>query len=72
MYELKSSLNEQDTQDYETIFNKALFKDYLVRARVKAEMYQDENRVKNTMMSCFPIDYNYDNNQLLEHIAKYQ
>jgi hypothetical protein len=44
----------------------------LCRIRAKQETYQDESKIKYTIMKMFPIDYIQDTASLLEEIAKYQ
>ena len=57
--------------EYESVFAQALFKDYLVKVKVKAEMVNDERRVKNTVLTCTPLDYNFENAELLSLIGRY-
>ena len=45
---------------------------FLYRVRAKQETYQDEAKMKYTIMKVQPIDYVQDTTALLEEIAKYQ
>lgn len=70
-----SVMKDQQTlthDSYSIVFNKATFKEYLMKARSKFEIYQDEGRVKTTVVSITPIDYVDECRQLLEAINRYQ
>ncbi|CAN0072247.1 unnamed protein product [Laminaria digitata] len=68
LHELK-----QDGQDgeYEDAFTDACFQSYLVTLRVKAEMVNDEMRIKNTIQRMTPIDLKTECDALLDAISKY-
>ncbi|CAM9925532.1 unnamed protein product, partial [Hapterophycus canaliculatus] len=57
--------------EFEDIFAEACFKSYLVTLRVKAEMVNDELRVKNTVQRMTPIDIKSECDALLDAISKY-
>lgn len=57
--------------EYEDIFTEACFKTYLVTLRIKAEMMNDEMRVKHTVQRMNPIDMKAESQALLDAISKY-
>lgn len=56
---------------YEDAFTEACFQTYMVTLRVKAEMVDDEHRVKNTIQRMTPVDFKTESQALLDAIAKY-
>ena len=46
-----------DTRRYNAVFARASFKSYAFRLRAKADTYNDETRVKHTVVSVEPVDY---------------
>lgn len=70
MYEMKQSGNEAG---YEQVFQKAIFTQVLVKARVKQDMRDDEMKTKSTVvkLEC-PLNYAAECNRILDAIAKYQ
>ena len=57
--------------EYEDAFTKACFQSYLVTLRIKAEMVNDEMRLKNTIQRMTPIDIKTECDALLDAINKY-
>ena len=57
--------------EYEDAFTDACFQTYLVTLRVKAEMVNDEMRIKNTIQRMTPIDIKTECDALLDAISKY-
>lgn len=57
--------------EYEDAFTDACFQSYLVTLRVKAEMVNDEMRIKNTIQRMTPIDLKTECDALLDAISKY-
>jgi replication factor A1 len=49
---------EQDEEGYNKVFTDACFKTYSFCCRAKADTYNDETRVKHTVISVEPIEYN--------------
>lgn len=56
---------------YEAAFKEALFKEYVMRLRVKAENVQEELRVKGSIVTLEPINYVNESKDLLQAIAQY-
>lgn len=52
-------------------YNDALFKTYLMRARVKFEQVNDEQRLKVTILKADPVDWVSESLQILDAIRKY-
>ena len=50
-------LQESDAVAFEGVFKKAMFTDYVVRMRVKNETYNEEARMKYSIVKCQPVDY---------------
>jgi replication factor A1 len=50
-------LKETDATAFEGVFKKAMFTDYVVRMRVKNETYNEEARMKYSIVKCQPVDY---------------
>lgn len=61
---------KQDAE-YEEVFVEACFKTYLVTLRIKAEMVNDEERLKFTIQRMAPIDFKTESQALLDAISKY-
>lgn len=57
--------------EYEDIFTEACFKTYLMTVRIKAEMINDEMRIKHTVQRMNPIDLKAESHALLDAISKY-
>lgn len=53
------------------IYSDALFKTYLMRARVKMEQVNDEQRMKVTILKADPVDWRAESLQILDAIHKY-
>lgn len=67
MYEMY----EQQDGEYEEVFAEACFKTYLMTLRIKADMVNDEMRVKYTVQRMTPIDIKTECNAMLDAISKY-
>lgn len=65
LHELKTTGNEQG---YEAVFQAALFKTFIMRARVKAEQVNDEARVKTSLTSLTKIDFALESRNLISAI----
>lgn len=57
--------------EYEEVFAEACFKTFLMTLRIKAEMINDEMRIKHTVQRMNPIDIKAESQALLEAISKY-
>ena len=68
---LKIAADGGNSPEIDQIFTNALFKDFLIKVKVKAEMVNDENRVKSTILSCTPLNYVTECQELLAAINKY-
>ncbi len=66
--ELKSAGNEMEV---DRIFDVPLFRMYTVRAKVKQEAYQSEQKIKQQVMQIQPVDFVQQNRSLLDAINKY-
>lgn len=62
------NMSEQDEEGYNKVFTDACFKTYSFRCRAKADTYNDETRVKHTVISVDPVDYNAMNKMLIKEI----
>jgi hypothetical protein len=68
MNELRSGSNEAA---FEKVFADALFKTYIVKARVKQEKVQEEMRTKSSAARLDEIDLVDECSQMLQAIKKY-
>lgn len=66
-----AELRDTNPTLYESIFKDALFKQYAMRLRVKAENVQEELRVKAGVVNLEPINYASEAKDLLQAIAQY-
>ncbi|XP_069767270.1 LOW QUALITY PROTEIN: replication protein A 70 kDa DNA-binding subunit [Narcine bancroftii] len=64
-------LKDSNEQAFEEIFQKANFQSYTCRVRVKLETYNDESRIKATMMDVKPVDHKEYSKRLIMNIRKH-
>lgn len=60
-----------DDAGYEKVFSDALFKEVVLKLRVKQEMVNDEPRIKSSVTNFASVDFVSESKQLLSVIAKY-
>ncbi|KAG5843956.1 hypothetical protein ANANG_G00156390 [Anguilla anguilla] len=63
-------LKESSETSFEEVFQQANFKMYNFRIRVKLETYNDESRIKGTVMDVQPVDHLEYSKRLLANIRK--
>ncbi|KAM9729624.1 replication protein A 70 kDa DNA-binding subunit-like [Menidia menidia] len=63
-------LRETDEAAFDEVFQKANFTTHIFRNRVKMETYNDECRVKVTVMEVLPVDHREYSRRLLTNIHK--
>ncbi|XP_016897206.1 replication protein A 70 kDa DNA-binding subunit-like isoform X2 [Cynoglossus semilaevis] len=63
-------LKDTDEAAFDEVFQKANFKTYIFKNKVKLETYNDESRVKVTVMEVKPIDHREYSRTLLSNIRK--
>jgi hypothetical protein len=68
---MKANSSDGISPEVEQIFANALFKDYVVKVKVKAEQVNDEQRVKSSVINCSPLNYVQECNDLINMINKY-
>ena len=56
---------------FEQIFHTATFRPYVLKARAKVETWQDEQRVKCTLVGVTPLDFRDGCRELLDLIGTY-
>merc|ERR1712071_57643 len=61
-------VNAEQNSATDEIFNKALFKEFIFRMRVKEEFYQDTPRKRFTIVKCSPVNYEEYNAHLLTQL----
>lgn len=66
--ELKAAGNEAEV---ERIFDAPLFRMYTAKCKVKQEAYQQEQKIKQSVLNILPIDFVQQNKSLLDAINKY-
>jgi replication factor A1 len=67
----KSQLGEIDSQEYENCFTSALCKAYTFRCRAKKDTYNDQDRVRISIMSAAPLNYSAEITKLFERVKLY-
>ncbi|XP_068600765.1 replication protein A 70 kDa DNA-binding subunit-like [Brachionichthys hirsutus] len=63
-------LRETDEAAFDEVFQKAKLKTYIFNNRVKLETYNDERRVKVTVMDIQPVNHREYSKRLLDNIRK--
>ncbi|XP_058531248.1 replication protein A 70 kDa DNA-binding subunit [Ochotona princeps] len=63
-------LREKNEQAFEEVFQNANFRSFMFRIRVKLETYNDESRIKATVMDVKPVDYREHARRLIMNIRK--
>ncbi|KAG1471769.1 hypothetical protein G6F56_001933 [Rhizopus delemar] len=63
-------LKDRDTTAFQRVCNKALFKTYNFKGRAKSEVYNDQSRIKYTLMEASPIDFVKESQELVNSIEK--
>ncbi|KAM4545166.1 replication protein A 70 kDa DNA-binding subunit-like isoform 2-T2 [Odontesthes bonariensis] len=63
-------LRETDEAAFDEVFQKANFTTHIFKNRVKLETYNDESRVKATVMEVLPVDHREYSRRLLNNIHK--
>jgi hypothetical protein len=55
--------------EYEDVFQKALFKTYNLRVRAAESEYENERKVKLSVVKVLPVDYAKESKVLINSIA---
>uniref|UniRef100_A0A9L0S7J5 Replication protein A subunit n=1 Tax=Equus caballus TaxID=9796 RepID=A0A9L0S7J5_HORSE len=63
-------LKEKNEQAFEEVFQNANFRSFTFRIRVKLETFNDESRIKATVMDVKPVDYREYGRRLIMNIRK--
>lgn len=63
-------LKEKNEQAFEEVFQNANFRSFTFRIRVKLETYNDESRIKATVIDVKPVDYRDYSKRLIMNIRK--
>ncbi|KAK7925747.1 hypothetical protein WMY93_008057 [Mugilogobius chulae] len=63
-------LRDTDEEAFNEVFQKASFKTHIFKNRVKLETYNDETRVKVTVLEVLPVDYIEYSRRLIRNIHK--
>jgi len=64
-------LHQMDPPAAEAVWKQGLFQQCVFKVRAKNERYQDQDRVKCSILDCQPIRYKEESALLLEQIRKY-
>ncbi|KAB7503649.1 Replication protein A DNA-binding subunit [Armadillidium nasatum] len=62
------ALREHDENAFQATFSSALFKEYIFKLRVKMESYNDEKRLKTTVVAVTPLNYKDYNKVILNQL----
>lgn len=68
--ETLGQLRDTDEAAFDEVFQKANFTTHIFKNRVKLETYNDESRVKVTVMDVQPVDHREYSRRLLSNIRK--
>lgn len=60
-----------DQDQYDSVFAKALFTEWVFKCKVKNEVHNDESRVKTSVYSLHPMDYVKESQDLLAAIEQF-
>ena len=60
-----------DKKGFERLFKNALFQPFMFKLRAKAEMVQDEMRMRISTLTVNPVDYKAESRRLLKDIEAY-
>ncbi|KAM6174717.1 replication protein A 70 kDa DNA-binding subunit isoform 2-T2 [Erethizon dorsatum] len=63
-------LKEKNEQAFEEVFQNANFRSFTFKIRVKLETYNDESRIKATVMDVKPVDYREYGRRLIMNIRR--
>ncbi|XP_040583341.1 replication protein A 70 kDa DNA-binding subunit [Lepeophtheirus salmonis] len=61
---------QHDEEKYNQIFKEANFKTYNFRIRCKADNYNGESKSRHTIMSLSPVNYEENNNKLIQELKQ--
>jgi replication factor A1 len=64
-------LQQQDEAAFQQVFKDAFFKEYVLKVRAKAETYQDQTRVKCSVVAADHVNFRSEGKLLLDTIRKY-
>lgn len=64
-------IKEQESQKYASIIKQSLFKTFVFHCRAKNEMYQNEQKLKVSIVGLDPVDWRQETNNLFRLIEKY-
>ncbi|GAV84367.1 tRNA_anti domain-containing protein/Rep-A_N domain-containing protein/Rep_fac-A_C domain-containing protein [Cephalotus follicularis] len=70
LYKLKYELEDDVT--FTEVMRRRLFYQYLLRLKIKEEMYGDEQRVKITVVKVDPVNYSSESRYLLDLISNFR
>lgn len=68
--ETLGQLKDTDEAAFDEVFRKVIFTTHVFRNRVKLETYNDESRVKATVMKVKPVDHREYSRRLISNIRK--
>ncbi len=64
-------LTEADPTAAAGVWKAAMFRTCVLKVRAKSERYNDEERVKCSLLACDPVNYRNEGHLLLEQIRRY-
>jgi len=67
--ELDRLKNAADTNPFEAVFSAALYKYFTFKLKIKEESYNDQSRVKATIISVDPVDFREESQRLIQQIC---
>ncbi len=64
-------MHQIDETNAQAVWQKSLFQTFVFKVRAKNERYNDNDRVKCSVMECSPVNFKDESSKLLETIRKY-
>lgn len=68
--EMLGSLKEQDDNKFDQVMNQVNFKTFVFKLRAKVDSYNDEEKLKCTIVNVLDVDYESESKRMLEVIRK--
>lgn len=63
-----SRMKDEDEEQYKKVFERAQLQSFLLKLRVKQEMYQGEAKIRNTLVSAVPVPWTEESKRLIDKI----
>lgn len=64
-----AEIRDRSEEDFQAVFNEAIFECFIFKLRTKMETYQDESRFKTSVVSATPVDYAAYSRKLIDDLT---